>query len=135
MPCTCKGLLVILDLLALYVFLIGPSFTLLYIFDKVSFLVIHFLALLNLLWFLTGILIFFGLAEINGAFLTIGNNRVTRVQARDRPETPPPSYEDLLSTGQITSPCSETLSQARRGRPRLVIDRGTREESSVPPVR
>ena len=51
------------NIFCIYSYLLGPSFTLLFIFGRVGFLTIHLLALLNIVWLLGGLLLFLDLLQ------------------------------------------------------------------------
>ena len=105
---------VILNAVIVYTFIIGPAFTLLYLYNRIGFLVTNLLALLNLVWLLGGGVLFLTVTEVN--------ERGTTHDIR-RPETPPPSYAFLQSIGAI-SPHGSEMSRQRN------TQRRVREESS-----
>lgn len=105
---------VFFNAIIIYTSIIGPAFALLYLYNRIGFLVTNLLALLNLVWLLGVGVLFLSVTEVNERGTTPDISR---------PETPPPSYAFLQSIGAI-SPHGSEMSRQRN------TQRRAREESS-----
>ena len=106
------------NIFCIYSYLLGPSFTLLFIFGRVGFLTIHLLALLNIVWLLGGLLLFLDLLQTSerGRAFVRHHHGHGGGGAVERPETPPPSYAYLESIGEISPPQRTERMTSRRDR-------------------
>ena len=106
------------NIFCVYSYLLGPSFTLLFIFGRVGFLTIHLLALLNIVWLLGGLLLFLDLLQTSerGRAFVRHHHGHGGGGGVERPETPPPSYAYLESIGEISPPQRTERMTSRRDR-------------------